>query len=414
MIALLMALSSSAQAANWVALQNLEPSDPDKAGLRAWGFVQVLGEGVYAQPVTGLEADKLQPYNGELAVFNTVGNQGQPSALNLRRVRVGVRGQIPGTAFNTFAAVELGQNGVTTAGGQWRPALMDASITWRSPGSVHVRVGQFKTPTSDAVLEAVHMSADLLQFSVVTRRLLLERETSSDAATWTGRANGFRDVGVQVFGIHNPGPLELTWLVQGSNGTTRFGDNNPGKDVSARVQLAWQLDDGPARSPTRQEAAVWAWGVTGTRPVWDGTQAQRTRAGGGAQLIHSGLRLRGEFIYAAGMLTTGFSPPFAGNPLAYNPDGDAWGTTALASYRWNKLELGAHWAHLDSLPDGGADQRLLDEVAGFAQWHFSNKAWLNSNVVWRDIRAPEGSADAQRILDTIAPMYGLELTVIAP
>lgn len=411
MLPLLLALAAPVQAADWLSLQGLEPADPDKARLRAWGFVQVTGEGVIADPVTGLENENLQPYNGELAVFNTVGSQGQPTAMALRRVRIGVRGNVPDMDWvHLFGAVELGQNGVTTAGGEWSPALMDASITLASPWNVHLRAGQFKVPTADEVLEAVHMSADLVQFTVVTRRLLMERYGGTGA--FSGPATGFRDVGVQLFGSHLAGPVELSWAALGSNGTTRFGDEDPGKDLTLRAQASWLLD-GPRRSPTRQELGAWAWAQTGSRAVGPGETATRTRAGAGLQLHTHGLRLRSEAIWAQGVLNTGMAPPFAGGTLQLDPTGEAWGVTGLASYRFaTRWELGASYAHLDSLPEGGPQRRIFDETTAFAQLHLHKRVWVNTNLAWRTGRAPEGSADATAVLDTMGPYVGVQLTAI--
>jgi hypothetical protein len=408
-------LASVAMATDWVSLQGLEPVDPERAALRGFGFVQVLGEGAWPTPVQGLESEGLAPYNGQVPVFNHVAGKGQSTAMSLRRVRVGVRGEIPGTQgmWSTFAALELGQNGVTMSGGEWRPTLMDASITYRSPTPVHLRVGRFKIPMADATLEAVHTSADLLQFSLVTRRLLLDREIAENGSEFTGRANGFRDVGVQLFGSHTLASLELSWAAMVGTGEAQLAARGPGADLTLRAQASWLLSDAPARKQGREELSFWVWGQSGGREINE-SSVQRTRAGVGVQLQKAHLRARVEGLYAQGVLNTGASFPFGTSPIAMAPDGQAWGSTALLSYRWETLELGMHWGHLDSQFQEPAAERIFEEVTGFAQLHVGPKVIVAGNLMWRQGRAPQGSADAQRILESFSPYGGLQFTVIAP
>ena len=59
----LLMLSSTAQAADWLAIQGTEPDDPDKSRLRAAGFVQISAEAFLARPVEGLTGD-LEPFSG--------------------------------------------------------------------------------------------------------------------------------------------------------------------------------------------------------------------------------------------------------------------------------------------------------------------------------------------------------------
>ena len=92
----LLMLSSTAQAADWLAIQGTEPDDPDKSRLRAAGFVQISAEAFLARPVEGLTGD-LEPYNGQIAAFNKVPGADGTAKITLRRVRAGFRGVIPDT-----------------------------------------------------------------------------------------------------------------------------------------------------------------------------------------------------------------------------------------------------------------------------------------------------------------------------
>lgn len=396
----LLATSAPAAAADWLSIQNLEPDNPDKAALRGFGFLQVSAEGY---PDAELD--------GQLPVFNTVDGTADWAVL-LRRARVGVRGNLPGTdRASVQISAELGQNPLTTASGVWAPRLMDATMTLRSNQGVHLRLGRMKAPLNDESLEAFHIDADLIRFTRVTGQLLMERDASSGA--FTGLIDGFRDTGAEVFGSHRSGTSEVSWALMG--GTTSA---DPARlvlepTVTGRVQVARLLGDLPARSPAREEAAAWVFGSVGTRDIGASEQADRLRAGVGAQLRASGLRLRTEGIYARGVLATGVSPPFPGGVRTLSEDGQAWGVTALASMRLQgRWELGATYSHLDLLPDEGADRRLFDDVIGHAQLHLSPKLWMDLNAGLRHAAAPEGSEAAQEILAAFSPYTGLMATAI--
>jgi len=401
-------LTGPAHASDWLSVQGLEPDDADAAKIRPFGFVQVSAEAIASRPVEGLTGD-LAAYNGERAAFNHVVGTSTPARISLRRVRAGLRGDIPRTdgRVSTFVAVELGQNPLTTtAADGWRPRLMDASLTVRSPWGVHLRVGQFKLPLADETLEAFHLTTDLVRFSPVVGRLLMERDVVG------GRINGFRDVGAQVFGSHVVRDTEISWAAMASNGTVELARSNPGLDVTGRVQVA-RLFDGPRRNPFRDEVAVFGFATTGLRHGPDGQDVRRTRAGGGAQLRREGVRLRSEVTWGEGMLTAGRAPPFDGGSLVVEPDGSAVGVTGLASVRLQGTwEVGLAGSHLDSMLGAGAKRRVFDDVTAFGQLHLSPKVWFDLNLAWRHARAPEGSENARRILETTGPYGAVMATVI--
>ncbi|MCB9763041.1 MAG: hypothetical protein H6739_24790 [Alphaproteobacteria bacterium] len=400
-----------AHAADWLSIQGLEPAEPEAAALRPIGFLQVAAEGILAEPVEGLTSETLAPYEGQVASFNRFATRGDAWALTLRRVRVGGRGALPGPEgrLNGQIAVELGRNALTTtAADGWRPALMDASVTWVGRHDVHVRVGQFKLPLSEEALEAVHVTNDLIQFNRATSTLLMERSAATGA--FEGRVNGFRGAGVEVFGGHGSGDVAFTWAAMASRGWTGAPSLDPGWTWTGRAQLARILGGAP-RSPEREELSAWVFASTGMRAVGPDAEARRTRAGVGAQLNTARLRLRAEGLVASGVLNVGMAPPFPGGTLQVDPAGQAWGATALVSWhvvpRW---EVGAAGSHLDSRPRGGPDRRLFDDVTGVVQLHLTPKARLDLNASWRLGRAPEGSADARAILDTMGPYGGVMFT----
>ncbi len=412
--ALLLALVRPASAADWLSIQGLEPEGPRLAP-RVFGFGQLAAEAVIAEPVEGLTSEPFAKYNGQRASFNRV-PFGEAVGLRITRLRLGARGSVPGTrgVLGWFWAAELGQNGLTAAGGApWRPILVDASVTAATPWGLAVRVGRFKLPLSDEALEAVHVSAELVSFSIVTRRLLMERRT--ETGVLAGRVNGFRDHAVQIFGSHLFGRVELSWAaVAGSASIDRPLPDLPA-DLVTRAQVSWLLGEGPRRRAGREELSVWGFAQVGHRDVNAGSPAPRRRIGVGSQLRTGRLRLRAEALFASGVLTDGQRPPFAGGEPVYAVQGQAWGATVLGSVRLtDRLRLGAAFAHLSSQPAAGPAARLFEEVTALVQ--LRPKPWLrvDLNGSWRSARAPEGAPDVQTILATMGPSVALQITAIAP
>ncbi len=208
------------------------------------------------------------------------------------------------------------------------------------------------------------------------------------------------------------GPLRLSYAATLTNGAPRTLDGDDDKDIGARLQLAWLPKPKQENKPERDELALFGWALSGKREVTPDRRERRLRAGGGAQLRSGPLRVRVEGVYAKGVLPTGASPPFAGQPVAVSPDGDAWGMTALIGTRITpELEADVALHRLDQEPDGGPARRIFWESVFGAQWFFSPKAKVAANLALRRIEAPEASADARRIVGTIAPKAGIQATV---
>lgn len=396
-------LGDAALAANWPMIQGTEEGREETA-VQVFGFVQPTFETVLADPVEGLEAAPLQPYNGRVAVFNTVGRGDATQTFRVQRARLAVRGTIPGTdrAVNYFVMVGAGQNAVVGDAGA---VLFDASVTYNTPW-VRVRAGQFKLPTLDEATEATPLTGDFVRFSNVVDRLLFERPWVEGA--FSGRAYGFRDLGVQLFDAHDLGGIELSYAGWATNGAASQVDVGDGVDVGAWAQAAWLLD---ARRfhPERDELAVYGFGLTGVRDDGE-SEVRRTRAGGGLQLRKSTWRLRLEGAWGRGAIPSGAAPPFAGQAVGVL-QGDAWGATSLVGWRllpWLEANLGAN--HLRLAP-GEVAERRLTEIAAGAQFVATPKARLLVNGVYPMASAPVGNADTARILETYAPRIVVQGTV---
>ncbi len=401
-------LPRRARAADWPMIQGSEEGRPDRAFV-PFAFLQVVAEGIPASPVDGLEANALVPFNGRFAAFNVLSGEDVRYGLGVRRARVGVRGAVPKTdqAIVYFLAAEFGANAVT-AGGE-RFALMDASVTFRTPVTF-IRAGQFKLPLMDETLEAVHVTTDLVNYSIVARRLIVERPI--DAEYLVGPANGFRDVGVELFGAPLLGNVELGYALMLANGRPGTLDPTSHKDIIGRLQLSWLWDTKKRFKARRDEVSLFGWSQWGKRNYLDG-QKTRFRAGVGAQLQRKSLRVRLEGVWADGLITGGRKPAFAGEPLVVLPDATAYGVTSLVGWRFDnplEVDLAANLLHQE--PGGGPNERIFWEGIVGAQWFFTPRAKLMFNAALRGIEAPNpASADVDRILQTVAPRFSLEATV---
>lgn len=405
----ILALSKPARATDWMMLHGTEVSSKEEA-VRPVFFIQPLYQAVlFPDKVTGLQSAGLQPYEGRHAAFNVLSGDDTQSAFSVRRLRLGIRGTIPKTegAVTYFASVDAGQNAATEDG----PVLMDGSVTYSSPWGPRFRAGQFKLATMDETLEAFHITTDTIDFSVVAARLLMER--AIDQGVQTGAAYAFRDVGVMLFDtVSLSNKLRLSYAVTVTNGKSRGVDEDDAKDVGGRVQFAWLPKPQQEFKPDRDELAFFAWGLEGSRHYSDTQRVDRLRAGTGVQFMWDWLRLRTEAVWAKGALPTGAAPPFPGNPVAVAPDAKVWGATFLFGARVvEPLELDLGVNRLDQQYDEEAPRRIFTEAILGVQYFIDPKAKVALNYAWRDISAPDGSADAKRIVDTVAPKLSVQGTV---
>lgn len=400
----------AAHAADWVTLQATEPDDPDKATLRPQGFVQVSAEGYLGEPVDGEALPAFADHDGQHPIFNTVGGRA-PWSILLRRIRGGVRGDVPGTQglASVNLSVEFGQNPLTTVDGRWLPKLMDASMTVKLPADLHVRLGRFKTPLADESLEAFFLTTDLVRFSKVTGQLLMERD--AHGGTFTGTIDGFRDLGAQIGGSHLLGDHEVSWALMGATATVELAELRWEPNVTGRIQLS-RLLDGPAtrRSPFRDAAEGWVFASWGTRRVGEETP-DRLRVGIGGQLRLDGLRLRSELMYGDGVLVAGMAPPFPGNPRPVDVDGRGWGITGLATYRIaDTWQLGLSYSHLDRAFDGDQARRVFNDGSLIAEAFITPKLWFALNAGLQFADAPNGPAPADALLGLAAPYLAFQAT----
>lgn len=402
-----MATASPSHAADWPLILGTEEGLPDEP-YRPVGFVQAVAEGSAGTRVYGLESKPLSRFEGARPSFNTVGDGDAAWGFSVRRARIGLRGSVPklNRRITYFVTADLGNNAVVRDAGA---RLVDASITFSLLRGARVRVGQFKLPIMDETLESNPLGAEFIDSSTIATGLALENRVVD--GRYVGPASGYRDVGVQIFDTFQRGKVALSYAAMLSNG--RFGapDEDAAKDVTARVSAAWVFAGKPT-DPHRQELSFFTWGQHGTR-TYGGARYVRAREGVGVHLEREPFRIRAELVHATGMLVLGPSPSFAGEPIAVAPEGRALGGYVQARVRlFGKLLVGGRYEELHRQLGQGPALRVLRTITAAVEWDFTPRAKLMLNYEKRLLDAPEGSADARRIADTMADRIVAQATVV--
>jgi hypothetical protein len=428
-IAVCLAAATTAQAANWLALQGNEaPGAAERANV--WGFIQP--EYQYTE---GTEL-KAGPFAGKPAAFNMIGpDQDSNSTFNIRRARIGVRG----TGFpldskvNYFLLLEAGNNGITSNGGG-SVRVTDASVTLNHIEGARIRVGQFKYPGSEEGLMAIHVF-DYINFTNVTDQLMLERFFDSDGAVTSVGANSpngpvgaFRDIGVQVYDWFNTGAWEHSYaaMVGNGNGIAR-GDDNNDKDI----HLYWASERIiGGQGPRREGLKLYAWHQQGKRTLATGTAQtvddfDRKRWGLGTTFRKDKYRAGAEYIRADGMIFNGTDGGAVAGTLnnagtavaSFNmlPEDEADGWYLDFGYKLlPTLELDIRYDRLNRATRTAAEERRFSTLTLGAQYSFNNKTRAILNYEIRDAEAPglPGTAVPNQILDGMDDRISLQLLAV--
>ncbi len=416
--------ASPVQAANWLALQGLEPTGQAPRA-KVWGFIQPE-----VQYTDGTEL-AAGPYAGKPAQFNMIRpNATSRATFQIRRARVGVRGQgFPlDNKTNYFFLVEFGNNGITVPGGGKSSAkLTDASVTFSHIPHARVRVGQFKTPGAEEGLQAIHVF-DYINFTFVTDQLLLER--FFDPADGTGTAVGgfydeykkpmgsvgaFRDIGVQVFDIKKMGRWEHSYAVMVGNGNGIARSDIDGKKDLYLYWSSAQVYGG--KGPRRQEWKLFAWRQSGKRTLYSG-QYDRTRAGFGTTFRKGKLRAAAEYIVADGVIfsgTKGGGRPLDSAPLRVAPEGEANGWYIHGGYMATKrLELDVRYDVLNRNTNKETEERKFSKITLGAQYFFNKKTRAVFNYEIRKAEAPNlaDTATPNKILSGMDNVISMQVLAV--
>ncbi|MGV6852031.1 MAG: porin [bacterium] len=418
-------LCTSAQAANWLALQGTEPGG-SVGRAKVWGFIQPEYQSTDGTDIPA------GPWAGQRAIFN----QQRPDlksdgGFNIIRARVGVRG----TGFpldsktNYFILFEAGNNGITRGGGG-SLKLTDASVTLSHIPNVKLRIGQFKTPGSEEGLQAIHVF-DYINFTTVTNQMMLERffdgdgSDTQDANRPNGPVGAFRDFGIQAFDIFKKGDWEHSYafMVGNGNGITR-GDNDGNREFYAYWSSELIYGGKGAR---RDELKMYAWYQDGKRTLTKAGAGEydRTRWGIGS-MYHKG-KIRGAFEYMQGdgMIFTGSDgaavPGSLNNAgtavasfnVATNGKADGWYVHGGYQIMPN-IELDMRYDQYNRVTNVSAAERQFTTLTFGAQYFFNKKTRLIANYELRDAEAPNlpGTAGPNKILGAMDNRISLQILAI--
>jgi hypothetical protein len=430
-----LALSATANAANWLQLQGTEPEGAEQLG-KVWGFVQVQYQDDSSSPngAGGYISPKL------------IGpNLDTQSAFNVNRARIGVRGvAMPlDQKINYFLLLEMGNNAITEPTDSFAKAT-DASITFNHLKGARVRAGLFKYPGSEEGLQAIHVF-DYINFTWVTNQMMLERfpnqrYTPNNPPTTLppeNRHNGFeksvgafRDVGVQVFDWFKFGnDWEWSYAVMIGNGNgLNFSDNDDNKDTYLYTSVEKVYG---GRGPRREGLKIFAWSQSGKRTAdltnddtFNPIEYDRDRMGFGAKYLRKGLRVSAEYLEGEGMIfqaphnaSFGIGPG-QGNPLSPVGSGayaESTGYYVEGGYRFpnSGWELDLRYDQYNRL-DGNLLEVEFKRTTFGVQYFFNPRVRVAFNYEARSGEAPNfgPGAGPNGNVDGIDDRWGIQVTGI--
>ena len=441
--AALFAYLSPVPAANWLMLQGTEPPSAAPRA-KVWGLIQAEYQKDYSDPNTtgGYIPPKL--IGPELETQDT---------FNINRARLAVRGAgFPlDDKINYFLMAELGNNGITQPGGSFAK-VTDASITLNHIKGARARVGLFKTPGSEEILQGI-INFDYINFTEFGNQQLNERLPNDDytpnvapvtlpvaadksLVTYDKPVAAGRDVGIQLFDSFQRSNWEHSYAVMLGNGNgLSFSDRDDSKDL----YLYWASEKiFSGQGPRREGLKLFAWHQQGERlldntddGIYNPRSFDRKRWGVGVQYRKKPFRVTGEYRMADGMVFVGPDKmtfdqnalPDGTNPLgADGATGKAWGAYLEAGWYIPKTpwELDARYEHYVRLaddsghPSGNSFESIWKTLTLGVQYHFNPKTRVAFNYLFRDVETADFAAgvgpNAQ--MDGIGDRLALQVTAI--
>jgi hypothetical protein len=373
--------------------------------------------------------------------------------FNINRARLAVRGAgFPlDDKVNYFLMAELGNNGITEPGGSFAK-MTDASITLNHIKGARARVGLFKTPGSEEIMQGI-INYDYINFTEFGNQQLIERlpndaytanvapvtlpvPAGESLVTYDKPVAAGRDVGIQLFDSFQRADWEHSYALMLANGNgLSFSDRDDSKDL----YLYWSSEKlYGGQGPRRQGLKLFAWHQQGERMldntddgVYNPENYDRTRWGLGLQYRKKPFRVTGEYRKADGMVFVGpdkmtfdqnVQPDGSNPPGADGATGKAWG--AYLEGGWyipdTPWELDARYEHYVRLtddaghPSGNSFESVWTTLTLGVQYHFNPKTRLTFNYLFRNVETPDFDAgvgpNAQ--MDGIGDRLALQVTAI--
>lgn len=444
-------LGGVAHATNWFQLQGTEPSGV-AAPFHVFGFIQPTYEDAGGSAVNGLMGPTLLPngnagpaaFNGAIPKFNEVAPQDtSASSFNMLRARIAVRGTVTpiSNQIDYFIMAEFGNNGYTNNGNGSTPRLTDASVTFNQIPGARVRVGLFKTPGPEEVLQGIP-DFDYINFTNVSQQLILNQFVgSAPAASEGGGAYGVqaapitagRDQGIQVFDWFNDGPWQFAYAAMIGNGAPLYANaTTNSSDYYGRLQESYIFNH--SKGPHQAGITAWVWEHLGhqTLNVANGTAGfarqnyTYRRDGIGAQyrsgfMTPGAVRVTGELMRGSGWILSGapFSGPTSGtvgctlnNPLCSETLYPGANNQAAGGYIETGVFVTKHWDlearydQYDRMTNNPGLERIFKTTTLGIQYYVSPMARVTFNYAINRIDIPHlssvGPAAAQNNASAIA------------
>lgn len=432
---------SQLEAANWLNLQGMQPEVVAPKGVKVpyrsktpklWGFTQVnwkkdKTDDVFHTAKTGTLINPFGRLNPDLT-----GKEG----FNVFRTRLALRGMADNeNKVNYFFMTDFGNNGINNLNGHRENAtyFTDASITVKTDVT-KLRVGMFKTPSTEEGLQAVFVSP-YVDFTQMANQQHLERKVTSMYTTAgpvgysgvpSGPVGAYRDNGIQFFDTFDLGSgwdVSYAYMIGNGQGINMSSSNI---NETKYMYLAFEKSFGKGRGYYTESMKFFAWSQDGNRRIFDqdtntSSDFNRKRSGIGATYYRGGLRLEAEYSKAEGMIFTGAKD--TNNDInieewniafATGPDNTANGYYLNAQYELlpKKFEVFARYDVLDRLPDGGANQRIFTTTTVGASYRFKGATRVDFNYLMRSLEAPGdlSNVNAQNVANSMDDRIAIQFT----
>ena len=425
----------SAHATNWFQLQGTEPSGI-AAPFHLFGFIQPTYQDTGGTAVTGLNGPQAAPFNGAVPKFNEVAPQDTSmSSFNMLRARIAVRGTVTpiSNKIDYFIMAEFGNNGYTYGNGSYTPRLTDASVTFNEIPGMRVRVGLFKTPGPEEVLQGIP-DFDYINFTNVSAQLILNQFIGSAPAMATGPGayavqaapiDAGRDQGVQLFDWFNNGPWQFAYAAMLGNGAPLYYNaQSNSTSYYGRLQESYIFNH--SKGPHQAGITAWVWShlghqaldVADTAGGYTRQNYTFKRYGIGAQyrsgfMTPGALRVTGELMRGTGWILSpaafsGAAAGYSGAPTC----GPSKGTNGLCTetlypgannaavggyietgfFVTKHWDLEARYDQYDRMTNNPGLERVFKTTTLGVQYYISPMARITLNYAFNRINVPHLSS----------------------
>jgi len=438
----------SLNAANWLNLQGLQPSEVAPKGVKVpyrsmkpklWGFIQANYKKDSGDVLVNPAGKKVTPFS----MLNP--DLKDQSGFDVFRARLALRGMADKeNKINYFFMTEFGNNGINNLAGHREDAtyFTDASVTVNYVPQAKLRVGMFKTPSSEEGLQAVFVSP-YVEFTNFSFQQLLERKVTNVGAAQKGKAAGgasnihytgtpdgpigaFRDVGAQLFStfdVGNDWELSYAYMFGNGQGVSLSSADQP----THYAYLSAEKLYGKGRGYFTESMKYFVWGMSGDRRVIstnpttgisEELKTKRKRYGAGMTYYQDGIRFEAEYMKAQGMIYTG-AKDVDTDPLkeswdmqfAFDDSNEADGGYVNIEYDIlpKEWEVFARYDILRRLTNDSKAQRDFKTLTLGTSYRFKGATRIDFNYLIRDAKAPSNPT-AQRVLDNMGNRFAIQLT----